>query len=305
MRLIKVLIPILVCAWLLCACDYIVLPEDLDAPAGAESKGWSALATSVGESADGDLHIDLTIRNETADWSAMQALADKPARLTMADGKTTPCATVFFGTGGHRLAPGFQMQGYIAGTKAEPVLQRIYVECQGAKSAAGSSLAIDYTYVTGEYNYYYPDTNRVNATLEVDLDQVATDVTYPIAEEVAGLIQKPGAEIMAINDVTLILASVERNADGLQFTWQASNPGEYPTYVHVGNPPVIGQDGILYGLYETPDIVSVPIVPAGDKAEWTTKVAVPQEVKGLYIMLSVESKKQRLFTYYAVDISDR
>lgn len=41
----------------------------------------------------------------------------------------------------------------------------------------------------------------------------------------------------------------------------------YFTYVHIGDPPVIGEDGILYGFYETPDIVSVPVAPAGDKAE--------------------------------------
>jgi hypothetical protein len=58
---------------------------------------------------------------------------------------------------------------------------------------------------------------------------------------------------------------------------------------------VIGADGILYGFYETPDIVSVPITPAGDKAEWTTEVAVPQDVNGFYIMLSVESGKARRF----------
>jgi hypothetical protein len=68
---------------------------------------------------------------------------------------------------------------------------------------------------------------------------------------------------------------------------------------------VIGEDGILYGFYETPDIVSVPITPAGDKAEWTTEVAVPQDVKSFCIMLSVESKKQRLFVNYAIDVSDK
>jgi hypothetical protein len=68
---------------------------------------------------------------------------------------------------------------------------------------------------------------------------------------------------------------------------------------------VIGEDGILYGFYETPDIVSVPITPAGDKAEWTTKVAVPQDVKGCYIMLSVETGKARLFANYAIDVTDK
>jgi hypothetical protein len=91
----------------------------------------------------------------------------------------------------------------------------------------------------------------------------------------------------------------------LQFSWEALNPGEYPTYVHIGNPPVIGLDGILYGFYETPDIVSVPIIPADAKAEWSTVVPVPQEVRGLYIMLSVETGKARLFANYAVDITDK
>jgi len=305
MRVKKALVPVLICALLLCACDYIVLPEDLDSYDSQISEGWSAAVTNVGKSDSGDLHIDLTIQNKTGDWSAMQATAAKPAVLNAGDGKTTNCDTVFVGTGGHRLAPGFQMRGYVGGTKAEQETQLIYVECKGAEAAAGSTLTIDYSYVTGEYNYYSPDESKVDATMEVKLDEVATDLTYPIAEAIEGLIQKPGAEIIAINNVALVLTGVERTDSGLLFTWQTSNPGEYPTYVHVGNPPVIGADGVIYGFYETPDIVSVPITPAGDKAEWTTETAVPQNAKGLYILLSVESKKQRLFVNYAVDITDK
>jgi hypothetical protein len=301
----KVLIPILLHTLLVCACGYIVLPEEEDTSALGASQGWSAVATNVDQSDTGDLHIDLTIRNETFDWSAMQATADKPAVLTAGDGKTTNCATVFVSTGGHRLAPGFQMRAFIAGPKAEPRTQPIYVECKGAEMSPGSKLSIDYSYVTGEYNYYYQEANKVVSMLEVDLDQVATDLEYPIAEPIEGLIQKPGTEITAINDVILTLTDVERTDTGLQFKWQTSNPGEYPSYVHVGNPPVIGQDGIFYGIYESPDIASVPITPAGDKAEWTTEVAVPKDVQGFYIMLSVESKKQRLFVNYAVDITDK
>ena len=59
------------------------------------------------------------------------------------------------------------------------------------------------------------------------------------------------------------------------------------------------------GLYEVPDLASVPITPAGDKAEWTTEVAVPQDVTGLYILLSAETGKQRLYANYAVDITDK
>jgi hypothetical protein len=305
MRTTKALALALASILLLCACDYIVLPEDLNSPTSGESKGWSAVATNVGTSDAGDLHIDLTIRNETGDWSAMQATADKPAVLKGSDGKTTNCDTVFVGTGGHRLAPGLQMRGYTAGTKAEPTTQLIYVECKGAQATPGSTLSIDHSYVTGQYNYYYPDANKVDATLEVNLDQVAAGLTYAVAEPIEGLILPADAEITAINDVVLLLTAVERTDTGLQFAWQTSNPGEYPTYVHIGNPPVIGADGVIYGLYETPDIVSVPITPAGDKANWTTQVAVPPDVKGLYILLSVESGKQRLFANYALDITDK
>jgi hypothetical protein len=304
MRVKKALVPVLICALLLCACDYIVLPEDLDSYDSQSSEGWSAVVTNVKSDA-GDLHIDLTIQNNTGDWSAMQATAAKPAVLTTGDGKTTNCDTVFVGTGGHRLAPGFQMRGYIGGTKAAQKTQLVYVECKGAEASAGSTLAIDYSYVTGEYNYYEQEANKVDATLEVKLDEVATDLTYPVAEAIEGLVQKPGAEITAINDVILVLTGVERTDTGLRFTWQTDNPGEYPSYVHVGNPPVIGADGVIYGFYQTPDIVSAPITPAGGKAEWTTETAVPQDVKNLYILLSVESKKQRLFVNYAVDITGK
>jgi hypothetical protein len=63
----------------------------------------------------------------------------------------------------------------------------------------------------------------------------------------------------------------------------------------------------LYTTSHTPcrQCYSVPITPAGKSAEWTTEVTVPNEVKGLYIMLSVESGKQRLFTNYCVDITDQ
>jgi hypothetical protein len=68
---------------------------------------------------------------------------------------------------------------------------------------------------------------------------------------------------------------------------------------------VIGNDGIIYGRYETPDMASPPLTPAGETMEWTTDVAVPQEVSGLYILLPVETNKQRYFVYYAIDITDQ
>ena len=301
----KALIPILIaCTLFIFGCVYIVLPEGLDSGVSTVSKGWSAVVTNVSQSDAGDLHIDLAIRNETGDWSAMNALEGKPAVFTSGD-QSTDCDTVFVGTGGHRLAPGFQMRGYTGGTRAEQETQLLYVECSGAEAAPGSKLSIDYSYVTGQYNYYEPDKNRVDDKMEIELDTVAADLTYPIAEPVEGLVQASGAEIVALNEVVLTLADVQRDEDSLQFTWQAANPGEYPTYVHVGNPPVIGADGIIYGFYETPDIVSVPITPAGGNAEWQTEVPISQDVQGLYILLSAETGKARLFANYAVDISDQ
>ena len=307
MSIKKVFVPaFLVYMLFIHACAYIVLPEGLEASdaSGKESAGWSALATGIGESGSGNLHIDLALRNNTGDWSAMRAAEGKPAVLTTG-GKDTNCDTVFVSSGGHRIAPGFQMRGYIAGTKAEPTTQLVYVECAGAQVATGSRLSIPYSYDTGQYNYYEQDKNRVDAKLEVNLDEVAADLTYPVAQPVEGLIQEPATEIVALNKVVLALTDIQRVENGLQFAWQTSNPGEYPTYVHIGNPPVIGEDGILYGYYETPDIIDVPITPAGDKAQWTTEVAVPNDVAGFYIMLSVESGKARLFANYAIDITDK
>lgn len=305
MRMKKIIVPLLlVYVFFTLGCVYIVLPEDLGTTETTQSSGWSAIVTNIEESETGGLHIDLAIRNDTGDWSAMKAVDGKPASLS-AGSESTNCDVVFVGTGGHRLAPGFQMRGYIAGTKAEPVTQSIYVECEDAELTSDAMLSLDYSYVTGQYNYYEPDKNKVDDTLEISLNEVVQDLKYPIADVADGLIQAPDTEIIALNKVLLTLADVQRTDTGLQFTWHTSNPGEYPSYVHVGNPPVIGDDGILYGFYETPDIVSVPITPAGDKAEWTTEVAVPQDVQGLYIMLSVESGKARLFANYAVDITDK
>ena len=106
------------------ACVYIVLPEDLEQPESQETVaiGWAGIVTNVGKSDAGDLRIEITIRNDTGDWSAMKVVDGKPAVLT-SDGKSSNCETIFFGTGGHRLAPGFQMRGYTAGTKAEPATQ--------------------------------------------------------------------------------------------------------------------------------------------------------------------------------------
>jgi hypothetical protein len=303
----KNLIPILISSLLLYACAYIVVPNlggSSSNPTPLDSKGWTALVTNVGSSSAGDLHVDITIQNETGDWSVMQAAAGRPVVLTTSDGKTTNCDTVFIGTGGNYLAPGFQMRGYTGGTKAEPKTQLLYVECKGAAATPGSKLSVDYSYVTGPYNYYVA-AKPISAKFELNLDEVASDLKYPIAEPVQGLIEKTDAKIVAINDCILTLTDAKRTETGLEFAWETNNPGAYPTYVHIGTPPVIGSDGILYGFYADPSLAETPITLPDQKADWTTSVAVPQDATGFYILVSVESKQQKNFTSHVIDITEK
>lgn len=302
----KILVPILLAGTLLLsACKYIVLPEDLDEFEDTAGTGtWSALVTHVGEAETGDLHIDLAIRNDTGDWSTMRA-AGNPAVLTTSDGKKTNCDTVFVGTGGHRLAPGFQVRGFTTGKKDALETQLLYVECSGAASAAGSKLTIDYVSFTGILDDYDPEANKSEGVLELNLDEVATDLTYPVGMPVDGLIQQAGQEITGLSDNVVTLLDVQRTDKGLQFTWQNFNPTKFPLRTHIGTPPVIGADGIIYGLYETLDMAPIPITPANEKVEWTTEVQVPEDVNGLYILLSVESNKPRTYRNYALDITDK
>jgi len=297
------LLPVAACAILVAGCGYIVTPADEAPSAAATGQGWGAVATKV-DAAGGALHVDITIRNDTGVWSAMQAPPGTPAILTTSDGKSTDCGTAFVGTGGTSLAPGFQIRGYTGGTKTKPATQLLYVECAGATTAAGSKLSIRYSYVTGDFNYYSPS-GSTSAKLEIDLDKVAADLAYPISTPVDGVIEKADAKIIAINKCTLILTGAKRTADGLELGWETDNPTAYPTYVHIGIPPVVGSDGVIYGFYQSPHLADTPITPAGQSATWTTTVAVPKDDTGLYILVSVESKQQKTFVTHAIDITDK
>ncbi len=295
---------LLVGGFLLNAGGYIVVPTVDVTPTPTGAKGWSAIVTNVGKNNAGDLHIDLTIRNDTEAWSAMQADEGKPAILTTGDGKSANCDTVFVGTGGTSLAPGFQMRGYTGGTKKEPKPQLLYVECKGAAASPGSKLSIGYNYVTGAYDLHVPAV-PVSAKMELNLDQVVKDVKYPVATPAPGLIEKVGDKISAINDFTLTLTDVKRTDTGLELKWQDYNPTEYPNYVHIGTPPVIGADGILYGLYEDPSIADATIALQKATAEWPTSVAVPKNVTGLYVLVAVETRQSKYFVSHVIDITDK
>ena len=302
------ILALLICSFFTFACVYIVLPEGLEAPPDAgdsASKVWNAVVTNVGESEAGDLHIDITIRNDTGDWSAMNAVADKPAVLTTGDGKTADCDTVFVGTGGHRFAPGFQMRGYTFMQNGQLETQLLYVECKGVTAASGSKLSIQYVSFGGDLDDYEPEANKTEGALELNLDEVVTDLAYPIASEVDGLIQDTGISITALSDNVVNLLDVQRTEAGFQFKWQNFNPTKFPLKTHIGTPPVIGSDGIIYGIFESLDIVPIPLTLANEKMEWSTEVAVPQDVKGTYILLGVESKSPRNYSFYVIDISDK
>lgn len=309
MKLTKILmLALLVHAILASACVYIVLPDGIETPQLAEEdqvlRVWNAYVTSVAESPSGDLRVDVTIRNDTGEWSTMRAVENKPALLT-SDGKTTQCETVFVGTGGHRLAPGFQMRGYTAGTKSASETQLLYVECKGVKAASGATLAIDYVSFQGELDDYKPEENETSGTLELSLDEVVADLTYPVAESVEGLILPVNTGITGLSDNVVTLLDAQRTDSGFLFSWQNFNPTKFALKTHIGTPPVIGSDGIIYGLYETIDIAPVPVTPANENMQWETEVAVPQDVSGFYILLSVESKKPRTYLNYVIDISGK
>jgi hypothetical protein len=179
------------------------------------------------------------------------------------------------------------------------------VECEGASS--GSELVIDYISFIGELDYYVEveETNKVEGKLELNLEEVATDLTYPIATPLEGLIQDPGIEIVALSENVISLLDIQRTDSGFQFTWQNHNPSKFPLKTHIGIPPVIGDDGIIYGPYVTIDMPEVPLTPAQSSVEWTTEVAVPENVGNYYILLSVESNKPRTYLNYALDITDQ
>lgn len=311
MNVKKVLVPVLLAyTFFMFACAYIVLPEGVEKPVedeNAEFAVWTGIVTNVGKSDSGDLRIDLAIRNDTGDWSTMRAADDTPAQLTTSDGQTTNCDTVYVGTGGHRLAPGFQIRGYTSDENGQPETQLLYVECAGAVAASGSTLSIDYISFAGELDYYVEieEANKEEGNLELNLDEVVADLTYPVGTPVEGLIQDAGVEITALSENIISLPDIQRDESGFQFTWQNYNPSKFPLKTHIGIPPVIGEDGIIYGVYETLDIPEVPLTPAEESIEWTTEVPIPQNVNGLYILLSVESKKPRTYVNYVLDITDK
>ncbi len=301
----RILLLLIIFALLSPACAYIVVPADLKAtPTSTATLGWSGVVTNIEKVDAGDWRIEIAIKNDTQAWSAMNAAANKPAILVSSTGQKTNCNTVNVGTGETRLAPGFQVRGYTAGTRKEPITQLLYVDCPGLADRAGAKLAIDYSYITGAYDLHIPSV-PVNATMTLDLDQVDNNLQYPVSAPVTGLIEKIGDKVSAINSFSLILTDVQRTDTGLELFWKAENPSDYPNYVHIGVPPVVGSDGVIYGLYEDPSIAEATIALPKGIAEWTTTVSVPADVTGLYVLVSVETRQSKYFVSHVIDITDK
>jgi len=294
---------ICVVAFVSLACKYVVVPDDLIANT-TDFGEWHAVVTGIDQNEEGDLHVDITIQNATGEWSAMQAVAGKPA-IFRSGGETSNCDVVFVGTGGHRLAPGLQIRGYTAGAVSDPQIQMLYVECAGLAYEPGATLSIDYEAFNGDLDYYHQDDNKSTGTIELSLDEVAEDLTYPVYSEIDEWLKPADTDIPAISGNVVNLVGVERTDTGLLCSWTNFNPTNFALKTHIGNPPVVGDDGIIYGVYQIMDIVSVPLTPAEGESEWTTTVNVPSDVGNLLILLSVEDKQMRFYVNHLIDITDK
>ncbi len=311
MSLSRIATAVIVFGLAVAGCDYIVPPPE-DANASAQvlvDNGWAGIVTNVAD-ANGTLHVDLSIVNNTNDWSAMN-VAGSSAKVRDSSGQDHDCGTAFVGTavfvndGGTFLAPGFVMKGYTSGSMAEPKTQLLYVECKGVTKAAAAKLAITYSYMTGPFNYYVPSKKK-QGSMNLDLAKVATDTKYPRADTVKTLVvSKPGEAIGAINNCSVKLSAVTRTDTGFELTWDSANPTDSATQVHIGIPPVIGADGIVYGFYQSPHQADVPITPAGGSAEWKTVARAPKDVTGFYVLTPLETQQQKYFVDHVIDITDK
>jgi hypothetical protein len=312
MKVRRTLAAVVVLGFAVAGCDYIVPPVQVGTPPPAIVKGgWQGFVTAVAD-VNGSLHVELAIQNNNSDWAAID-VARSTASITDKAGKSTTCDKVFVGTSvfqkpgysetGWFLPPGFVMKGYTGGTKAKPVTQLESVDCAGVAKAAGLKLTVKYTYVMGPYNYYR-QSDLINDEINLDLDNVTTDVTFPRANDKAKAF-KVGEPMVGLNDFHVTLTAVARSDEGFTFAWHADNPN----YIHIGTPPVIGDDGILYGFYESPHLSTPPLIPAADDAgnrgtaDWTTKIAVPKTVMGCYILVPLESNQNKYFIDQLIDIT--
>ena len=236
---------LVVCAVVLGACGYIVTPGRREQPRRQQTAGvWTAIATAVTQTPAGDLHVDLAIRNDTGDWSAMSVAPSGAVSLTTGDGKTEPVRDRLRGHRRHEPGPRLpdaRLHRRHEGRAGRPSCStssapgRRRQPDRGWPSATRTSRASSTT------------TRRPRpraAGSRSTWTSSAADLTYPVAEPVDGLVQKASDPIEAINKCVLTLTSATRTDTGLEFAWHTENPTAYPTYVHIGTPPVdrLGRD---------------------------------------------------------------
>jgi hypothetical protein len=267
--------------------------------------GWSLIPINITQDG-GILRVEFAARNDTDGWSAMRPVEDAEKRPTslVVGGKSYTCENTQIGSGGHYLPPGFQMRGW---PNRRGEVQAIFVECPVPEgSLSGARLSIPYIFATGEYDYYEKGENIHEAQLEVEIDpeQPPPDLTYPVAGSLEVEVHPLTEPIPALNKCTLTLVEATRTDEGFFFKWTIFNPGEYNTLVHIGRPPAVGEDGILYNTWISPDRVEVPIAKPGQTAEFETESLVPPDVVTPYLLLSVEQKRERLWTDYLLDLSE-
>ncbi len=260
-------------------------------------EGWALIPINVAESGGG-VRIEFAARNDSGGWSMMEATVEEGDSLDLSGGGA--CSTVQVSTGGHYLPPGFQMRGYL---NKQGEVQTLYVECD-AGDVSGSTLTIPYRFILGDYDYYAKGESEYKGELEVDLSQVASDLTYPAASSTLEVDVQPLHDpIIALNKCELTLVDATRTDEGFTFNWTIYNPGEYGTLVHIGRPPVLGDDGIVYSAWISPDLVEVPIAGSEETVEVETQSPVPPDVGAPYLLVSVEEKRERLFTGHLLDLS--
>jgi hypothetical protein len=266
--------------------------------------GWSLIPINITEDG-GMVRVEFAARNDTDGWSAMRPVEDAEKQPTslVVGGKSYTCENTQIGSGGHYLPPGFQMRGW---PDRRGTVQAIFVECPAPEgSLSGALLSIPYIFATGEYDYYEKGENIHEAQLEVEIDpeQSPPDLTYPVAGSLEVEVYPLTEPIVALNDCTLTLVDATRTDEGFFMKWTIYNPGEYNTLVHIGRPPAVGEDGIVYSTWISPDRVEVPIAKPSETAEFETESLVPPDVVTPYMLLMVEQTRERLWTNYLVDLS--
>jgi hypothetical protein len=75
------------------------------------------------------------------------------------------------------------MRGYTVEENNEIRTQPLFVECS-VTEAAGSQLSIGYEGFQGILITMSLSANKIEGTLELNLDEVVTDLTYPVASPV-------------------------------------------------------------------------------------------------------------------------